>query len=212
MTDKIKFYYNPMSRARMVHWMLEEVGAEYEIQLIDFEKREHKSPEYLAVNPMGKIPAIVHKGRVITETPAICAYLADAFPHAGLAPAINSPERGTYYRWLFFGASCLEPTILDKLFSRPAPERPGALGYGTYEVTLGALEKALTPGPYILGSRFSAADLFLASEIGWGIAVNALEPIDFLKKYNTICTDRPAFKRFVEQNKQISEKMKPARF
>src|SRR5689334_8952331 len=99
MSDVVTFYYNPMSRARMAHWMLEEVQAPYEIKVIDFGKREHKSPEFLKINPMGKLPAIKHKGVVITETPAICAYLADAFPKAGLAPKVDDPKRGSYLRW-----------------------------------------------------------------------------------------------------------------
>ena len=104
MTDKIVFYHNPQSRGRIVHWMLEEANAPYEVKVVDFEKKEHKSDAYLAINPMGKIPAIVHRGTVITESAAICAYLADAFPAAGLAPALDDPKRGTYLRWLFFGA------------------------------------------------------------------------------------------------------------
>lgn len=126
MSDTIKFYHNPMSRGRIVHWMLEEVGAKYEVQVLDFSKKEHKSPAYLAINPMGKVPAIVHKNTVITETAAICAYLADAFPKAALAPRLDDPSRGTYYRWLFFGTACFEAAIIDKMMARPAGERQGA--------------------------------------------------------------------------------------
>src|SRR5690606_23241418 len=158
MTDRVTFYHNPMSRGRIVHWMLEECGAPYDVKVLDFEKREHKTPEYLAINPMGKIPAIVHRGTVVTEAGAICAYLADAFPQAGLAPSTSDPARGTYYRWLFFGAGCLEPALVDKMSSRPAANE-SASGYGTYENAVAALEKALTPGPFILGERFSAADV-----------------------------------------------------
>src|SRR5688500_10208655 len=107
MTDSILFYHNPMSRARIAHWMLEEVEAPYTVRLLALDKGEHKKPEYLAVNAMGKIPSIVHRGVVISEAAAICAYLADAFPAARLAPATSDPARGTYYRWLFFGNGCL---------------------------------------------------------------------------------------------------------
>ena len=195
MTDKITFYHNPMSRGRIVHWMLEEVGAPYETKILDFAKREHKSPEYLAVNPMGKIPAIVHRGTVVTEAAAICAYLADAFPQAGLAPAVNDPARGTYYRWLFFAAGCVEPALIDKMFTRPAVERPGVLGYGNYDDTLNVLEKAVTPGPFILGQRFSAADVYVASEIAYGMFTKSLEPRPTFEKYRDRCQARPAFKR-----------------
>ena len=119
MSDRVTFYHNPMSRGRIVHWMLEEAGAAYDVKLLDFEKREHKTPEFLAVNPMGKIPTIVHRGVVVTETPAILAYLADAFPGAGLAPRSDDPARGPYFRWLFFGASCIEPALIDRMLSRP---------------------------------------------------------------------------------------------
>ncbi|HUR43657.1 MAG TPA: glutathione S-transferase N-terminal domain-containing protein, partial [Aestuariivirga sp.] len=101
MTGKIVFYHNPQSRAAIVHWMLEEVGAGYKIRHIDLQKGDNKTPEFLAINPMGKIPVIVTEGTAITEAPAILAWLADAYPKAALAPPLGSPERGTYYRWLF---------------------------------------------------------------------------------------------------------------
>jgi glutathione S-transferase len=195
MADELVFYHNPMSRGRIVHWMLEEVGVPYETKILSFEKREHKSPEYLAINPMGKIPAIVHNGTVVTEAAAICAYLADAFPKAGLAPATSDPARGTYYRWLFFAAGCIEPALVDKMFSRPPVEREGTIGYGSYENTLAAIEKAITPGPWILGERFSAADVYLGSQIRWGLYTKALEPRPELQKYLERCSQRPAHKR-----------------
>jgi glutathione S-transferase len=195
MTDELVFYHNPMSRGRIVHWMLEEVGVPYETKILSFEKREHKSPEYLAINPMGKIPAIVHNGTVVTEAAAICAYLADAFPKAGLAPPIGDPARGTYYRWLFFAAGCIEPALVDKMFARPPVEREGTLGYGNYEMTLAAIEKAITPGPWILGERFSAADVYVGSEIRWGLYTKSLDPRPAFQKYFERCTQRPAHKR-----------------
>jgi glutathione S-transferase len=145
-SDTVTFYTNPMSRGQIVHWMLEEARAPYEMKILDFEKREHKSPEYLAINPMGKVPAIVHRGVVVTECAAICAYLADAFPDAGLAPDRNDPARGTYYRWLFFAAGCVEPAVIDKVFQRPPITQTGAVGWGTYEDTLNTLESALQRG------------------------------------------------------------------
>ncbi len=195
MTEPIKFYHNPMSRGRMVHWMLEEVGAPYQVELLSFEKREHKSPEYLAINPMGKIPAILHRGTAITETPAIIAYLADAFPANGLAPALDDPQRGTYLRWLFFGASCVDAAIMDKMLARPPVERTGSIGYGTYEDTVRTLEHALTPGPYLLGDRFSAADVYIGSQIGFGLMTKTLEPTPTFAAYVARCHERPAFLR-----------------
>ena len=196
MNETVAFYTNPMSRGRIVHWMLEEVGAPYRIELVNFERNEQKKPSYLAINPMGKVPAIVHRGVVVTETAAICAYLADAFPAARLAPAFDDPARGTYLRWLFFAAGCLEPALIDRMFDRPAPSRPAALGYGSYNDTLNALEAAVTPGPFILGDRFSAVDVYLAAQIGWGTQTSALEPRKTLQSYSARCTERPAFQRF----------------
>jgi glutathione S-transferase len=108
-SEKIDFYHNPQSRAVIVHWMLEEAGADYVIRPIDLQKGEHKTPRFRTINPMGKVPTIVVAGTVITETPAIIAWLADAYPQAKLAPPPGSPSRGSYYRWLFFGGSCIEP-------------------------------------------------------------------------------------------------------
>lgn len=206
MTETITFYHNPMSRGRIAHWMLEEAGAPYELKVVNFEKMEHKSADYLAVNPMGKIPAIVHRGTVITECAAICAYLADAFPGADLAPAADDPKRGTYLRWLFFGAGCLEPAIIDHLFSRPAPSRPAAMGYGNFTDTLNTLEVALTPGPFILGERFSAADVYVGSAIGWGLMMKALEPRPAFTQYLERVNARPAFQRMTAQNEALSKK------
>lgn len=195
MSETITFYHNPMSRGRIVHWMLEEVGAPYEIKLLSFEKREHKSPEYLAVNPMGKIPAIVHRGTVITEVPAILAYLADAFPAHGLAPLLDDPQRGAYLRWMFFGAGCVEAAMMDKMLARPVPERTTALGYGTYEDTMGVVEKALAAGPFFLGDRFSAADVLISSQLGYGMMTKAIEPTPAFQAFVARCHERPAFQR-----------------
>jgi glutathione S-transferase len=199
MSDTIIFWYNPMSRARIVHWMLEEVGAPYEPRLLDLQKGEQKQPDFLAINPMGKVPTIQHRGVVVTEAAAICAYLADAFPRAGLAPSPSDARRGAYYRWLFFGAGCIEPALVDRLFSRPLPDRPAALGYGSYDDVMRTLEEAVQPGPYLLGDAFSAADVYVASQVIWGTMVNALTPGPALKAYVERCTERPAYKRSMEK-------------
>jgi len=206
--DVITFYHNPMSRGRTVHWMLEEVGVPYRVELLSFEKAEHKTPSYLALNPMGKIPTIVHRGTVVTEAAAICAYLADAFPAAGLAPACDDPARGTYFRWLFFGAGCMEPAIVDRMLARPAPERAGAVGYGTYDNAMDALEQAVTPGPFILGERFSAADVYGGSGIGWGLMAKGIEPRPAFVAYVERCTQRPAYKRCEAQNAEFAKQLK----
>jgi glutathione S-transferase len=208
MSDEIVFYYNPLSRARITHWMLEEVGASYRVELVRFDKGEHKKPAFLAVNPMGKVPAIVHRDTVVTESGAICAYLADAFPAAALAPANDSRERGTYLRWMFFGAGCIEPALMDRMLTRPPPPAPSAIGYGCYEDVLNTLEKALAPGPFILGERFSAADVYIASQIGFGLMMKSLEPRPVFKSYLGRMSDRPAFRRFNEQSERFAAQIK----
>lgn len=195
---EIAFYTNPQSRGRIVHWLLEELAVPYDMKILDFEKGEHKQPAYLKINPMGKVPAIVHHGVVVTEAAAICVYLADAYPQAKLAPALDDPQRGTYLRWIFFGAGCIEPAIVDKLFTRPAVERKSAVGYGSYEDTLNALETALTPGPFILGERFSAADVYVGAQVQWGFMVNAIEPRPTFKQYVERIAARPALQKLLK--------------
>jgi glutathione S-transferase len=173
MAEEIVFYHNPRSRSQMVHWMLEEAGAPYRIVPIDFEKGEHKTPAFLALNPMGKLPTIEHRGVVVTETAAIMAYVADAFPAAGLAPAPGDALRGPYYRWLFFGAGCIEPALLDKMMKRPEVERKSAVGWGSYEDVLATLKQALSNGPYLLGEKFSAADVYVGSELRFAMMFGA---------------------------------------
>lgn len=189
--------------------MLEEVGVPYRVELVDFAKKEQKSAAYLALNPMGKVPTLVHRGVVITEVAAICAYLADAFPDAKLAPPPSDPARGTYLRWLFFGAGCLEPAIVDRMLNRAPAEEPGRVGYGTFEATLDALEKAITPGPFVLGDRFSAADVYIASQLGWGIALSkCIEPRPAFLAYVERCNERPASQRTNDRNAALTEKLK----
>ena len=193
MSDQLVFYTHPMSRARIVRWMLEEVGAPYEVRSIDFKAGAHKSPAYLAVNPMGKVPAIVHRGAVVTECAAICAYLADAFPEAGLAPP--PAERAAYYRWLFFGAGTLEYALVDKMFARPPVERPSALGYGHFADAMHTLDSALEPGPWLLGDRFSAADVYIGSQVGYSAMMKVMEPTPAMSAYLARCQARPAAAR-----------------
>jgi glutathione S-transferase len=197
MTDEIVFYHNPRSRAQMVHWMLEETGAPYRIIPIDFEKGEHKTPAFLALNPMGKLPTIVHRDTVVTETAAIIAYLADAFPQASLAPAVDDPSRGTYYRWLFFGAGCFEPALLDRMLKRPPAEPKSTVGWGSYEDVVATLKTALDDGPYVLGEKFSAADVYVGAQIRWAMMFGApgLKGEKLFDDYVARLNARPALQR-----------------
>lgn len=184
MSDELVFYTNPMSRGRIARWMLEEVGAPYRTEVLDF-GTTMKAPAYLAINPMGKVPAIVHRGVAVTECAAICAYLADAFPAAGLAPAPTDPARGTYLRWLFFAAGPVEAAVSAKALGLLAPpEKAGTVGYGSYDQVVDALEAAIAKGPYICGDQFTAADVYVGSQIGWGLQWKTLPA-------------RPAFQAYV---------------
>ena len=167
------FYTNPMSRGRVARWMLEEVGAPYSTEIIAYGP-PMKSPAYMAINPMGKVPALRHGDTVVTECAAICAYLADAFPAVGLAPPQG--QRGAYYRWLFFAASPLEAAVTDRSLGFEPPEgQRGRVGYGSLAAVLDTLERALSQGPYIAGDRFTAADVYLVVHIGWGMESGTID-------------------------------------
>lgn len=182
MSDELIFYTNPMSRGQIVRWMLEEVGAPYDTRLLEY-GTTMKGADFLAINPMGKVPAIVHKGRTVTECAAICAYLADAFPDAGLAPAPD--DRADYYRWLFFAAGPVEQAIISQhLGLVPTEEQQKSAGFGSLATTLDTLEAAVAGKTYVAGNRFSAADVYVGSHIDWGL------------QFGTIPT-RPAFEAYV---------------
>ncbi|HEX8309416.1 MAG TPA: glutathione S-transferase family protein [Allosphingosinicella sp.] len=186
------FYTNPMSRGRIVRWMLEEVGQPYETVLLDY-GTTMKAPEYLAVNPMGKVPAIVHGDTVVTEGAAICAYLADAFPDAGLAPPSGNPMRGPYYRWMFFAAGPVEAAVTGKALGLLAPpDKKAMAGYGSFEETIDALERCAASGPYICGDQFTAADVYVGSQIGWGMMFNSIDKRPAFVDYFERISSRPA--------------------
>ncbi|HSN69930.1 MAG TPA: glutathione S-transferase family protein [Steroidobacteraceae bacterium] len=195
MSRDLVFYTHPMSRGRIVRWMLEELGQPYRTEVLDY-GTTMKAAEYLAVNPMGKVPALRHGDQVVTECAAICAYLADAFPQADLAPASDDPLRGAYYRWLFFGAGPVEMATMHKALGvEVPPERRGMVGYGSLEDVMRTLEAAVAPGPYLLGELFSAADVYLGSQIGWGLQFGTLEKRPALEAYAERIHARPAARR-----------------
>jgi glutathione S-transferase len=195
MPDELVFYTNPMSRGRIVRWMLEEVGQPYRTELLDY-ATTMKAPEYLAINPMGKVPAIRHGDTVVTESAAICAYLADAFPQAGLAPPPGDRRRGSYYRWMFFAAGPLEAAGSNKALGFEAPpERRAMMGYGSYPDVMNALEQAVSAGDYLAGDRFSAADLYLGSHLGWGMQFGTVEKRPAFERYWQRISARPAATR-----------------
>jgi glutathione S-transferase len=191
--EDLVFYTNPMSRGRIVRWMLEEVGAPYRTELLEF-GTTMKSDAYLAINPMGKVPAIRHRGAVVTECAAICAYLADAFPDAGLAPPLDA--RGGYYRWLFFAAGPLEAAVTNRsLGLEPPADKQGIVGYGSFGAVMDTLERAVAGDGYIAGDRFSAADLYVGAHIGWGLSFGSIEQRPAFAEYWSRVSDRAAYRR-----------------
>lgn len=177
----LTFYTNPMSRGRIVRWMLEETGASYETVMLDYASTM-KQPEYLAINPMGKVPAIVHDGRIVTEVAACCAYLAEAFPEAGLAPTAD--ERADYYRWMFFAAGPVEAGVIDRSLGVEIPDDKQAMvGYGTFDRMVDVLEQAVSAHDYIAGDRFTAADVYVGSHVGWGVQFGTLPKRDAFNAY-----------------------------
>ena len=198
MADELVFYTNPMSRGRIVRWMLEEVGQPYRTEILDY-GTTMKGPEYLAVNPMGKVPAIRHGEVVVTEGAAICAYLADAFPEAGLAPPPGDPLRGPYYRWLFYAAGPVEQAVVNKSLGFVVPaERSMMAGYGSFETVVDVLEQTLTDRRYIAGDRFSAADVYFGSQIGWGLQFGSIDRRPAFEAYWSGLSARPAYLRASE--------------
>ncbi len=194
--DEIVFHTNPMSRGRIVRWMLEELGVEYRTVVQDY-GTSMKSPEYLAINPMGKVPALQHRGVVVTEAAAICAYLADAFPEAGLAPDPGDPLRGPYLRWLFFAAGPVEAAVsANALGQLPPPEKAGFVGYGSYEQTMDTLEAAAaSASPWLLGERFSAADVYVGSQVDFGLAFKSIPARPAFAAWAERLRARPAYRK-----------------
>ena len=194
MSDDLVFYTHPMSRGRIVRWMLEEVGAPYRTETLGYGV-SMKAPAYRAINPMGKVPALRHGETVVTECAAILAYLADAFPQAGLAPAPGHRERGPYYRWLFFCAGPLEAAVTNGVLKVSVPDDPrmqGMVGYGSLEAVLDVLEGAVSGVEFVAGDRFSAADLYLAAHLGWGMQFGTIPRRPAFEAYAGRHAARPA--------------------
>ncbi len=205
MTELV-LYTNPMSRGRIARWMLEEVGAPYRTELLDYDTM--KAAEYRAVNPMGKVPAIRHGDMVVTEVAAICAYLADAFPEAGLAPPPGDRLRGAYYRWLFFGAGPVEAAVTNAALGVVVPEgRQRMAGYGNLALTLDTLEGAVSRDEYLAGDGFTAADLYVGAQLGWGMMFGMIEKRPAFEAYVGRMNARPAAVRA----REIDDALIPAK-
>jgi glutathione S-transferase len=198
-----------MSRGRIVRWMLEEVGQPYRTELLEY-GTTMKAPEYLRINPMGKVPALRHGDTVITEGAAICAYLADAFPQTGLAPPPGDRLRGPYYRWLFFGAGPVEAAATNKAFGFEVPaERRAMAGYGSLADVISVLEAALSGRDYLVGDRFTAADVYLGSQVGWGMQFGTIEKRPAFERYFERLSARPAALRAREIDEALTASNRP---
>ena len=193
MTSELVLYTNPMSRGRIARWMLEEVGQPYRAEIVGY-GAPMKDAAYRAINPMGKVPALVHGATVVTEGAAICAYLADVFPQAGLAPAHGSAERGAYYRWLFYGAGPTEAAVTNRALGVEVPEEKRRfVGYGCFADVMDTLEALVAQGPWLLGERFSAVDVYLGSQIAWGVQFGSMEKRPGFEAYVARIAERPAY-------------------
>jgi glutathione S-transferase len=202
---KLTLYHAAPSRSSIVHWMLEELGEPYDIHLLSFTKGENRAPDYLAVNPMGKVPALKHGDTVITEAAAICAYLADEFPQAKLNIPIGDPRRGVYLKWLFFGPSCIEPAIMDRAFPRKEEARRGTLGYGDFDTVIDVVAKGVSgKGPYIMGDQFTAADVVIGSGLRWGMSFKLLPERPEFVAYTKRLAERPALQRSEAKDKELA--------
>jgi glutathione S-transferase len=206
MADELVFYTNPQSRGRLVRWMLEEVGQPYRTEVLDY-ATTMKASAYLAINPMGKVPAITHGNTVVTECAAICAYLADAFPQAKLAPPSGARQRAPYYRWMFFTAGPIEFAVSNKAlgFAVP-PERERMMGYGNVERALNTLETAVSEADYLAGDNFTAADLYVGSHLNFGMKFGTIDKRPAFERYVGRLTARPAFARATQLDNELMQR------
>lgn len=190
----VSFFHAPQSRSAGTRALLEELGADYELHLLNLKEGQQRQPDYLAINPMGKVPAIRHGDALVTEQPAIFIYLADLYPQAGLAPPLGDPQRGSYLRWLVFYGSCFEPALIDKSMQRePAP--PSTNSYGDYDTMLKTLVDQLERGPYLLGERFSAADVLWGTALNWTTMFKLVPELPVIRAYIDRVLARPALQR-----------------
>jgi glutathione S-transferase len=190
--DRITLYYSPQTRATGARVLLEELGASYDLNVLNMKAGEQRQPAYLAVNPLGKVPAIHHRGELVTEQVAIFIYLADLFPQAGLTPTLNDAQRGPYLRWIAYYGASFEPAMIDKYMRRtPATQSP----YSDYNTMLGALEAQLSKGAYLLGEWLTAADILWGVALNWTMMFGLVPRTEVFMRYAALITARPAFQR-----------------
>jgi glutathione S-transferase len=206
MDRHVTLFHSPRSRSATVRALLEELGASYDLHVLNMKKNEQREPAYLTINPMGKVPAIRHGEAIVTEQPAIVIYLADLYAEAGLAPAIGDPLRGPYLRWTVFYGSSFEPAVIDRSMQREPAQRSSS-PYGDYDTMLGALTQQLRKGPYLLGERFSAADVLWASALGWTTAFKLVPELPEIAAYMERVNSRPAMMRAKALDQALAESL-----
>lgn len=200
---KITLFHSPNTRSSGSLLLLEELGADYDLHILNMKAGEQREPAYLAVNPMGKVPAVKHGEVVVTEQVAIYLYLADLFPQAGLAPAVSDPARGAYLRWLIFYGSCFEPAVVDRAMQRE-PGQASMMTYGDFDTMFNTVAQHLESGPYFLGERFSAADLLWGSALNWMVQWKIVPELPVITAYVERHVARPAFKKVTERDAELA--------
>ena len=201
---KLTLFHASPSRASIVRWMLEELGEPYDLHVLNLAKEEQRAPDYLAINPMGKVPALQHGEVVITEAAAICTYLADEFPHARLNIPVGDPRRGPYLKWLFFSPGCIEPAIIDRVAPRKEPPRRSMVGYGDFDTVMDVVATALAKGPYLLGEQFTAADIVVGSTLRWGMMFKLIPERAEFTAYVDRLQSRPALQRATALDQELA--------
>jgi glutathione S-transferase len=203
---KLTLYHAAPSRSSVTRWMLEEVGEPYDIHFMSLSKGDNRAPEFLSLNPMGKVPVLRHGDVVITESAAICTYLADEFPDKKLNVPIGTPKRGVYLKWLFFGPGCLEPAVIDRAAPRKEEARRAMLGYGDFDTTMNVIAKAVEKGPWLMGDQFTAADVVIGANIRWGMMFKMVPERKEFADYAARIAARPAAKRAEAKDKELAAK------
>ncbi|HEY2226623.1 MAG TPA: glutathione S-transferase family protein [Xanthobacteraceae bacterium] len=201
---QLTLYHAAPSRSSVAHWMLEEVGEPYDIHLMSLKKGDNRAADYLKLNPMGKVPALRHGDALITESAAICTYLADAFPQAKLNVPVGDARRGPYLKWLFFGPSCVEPAMMDHMFPRRDEAPRAALGYGDYDTVIEVLAQAVKDGPYLIGEQFTAADVVIGSVMRFGMMFKGIPERPEFLTYAGRLAERPAAKRASQKDQELA--------
>ena len=203
----LTLYHASPSRSSVVLWMLEELGEAYDLKLLSLKEGDNLKPDYLAINPMGKVPALKHGDTIITEVAAICTYLADEFPRAKLNVPVGTPRRGIYLKWMFFAPSCMEPAMIDRAAPRKEEARRAMLGYGDFDTTMNVAAKAVEKGPWIMGDQFTAADVVVGSMIRWGTLFKLIPERKEFTDYAARIAARPAAQRAQEKDKELATKV-----